>query len=57
MVGDLVAAGLARELATMHPLVTFKCSREREEERQRDKDARMRERRQARTAKHWEGWR
>jgi release factor H-coupled RctB family protein len=55
VVGDLVAAGLARVLATMHPLVTFKCSREREEERRRDKDARMRERQQARAAKQWEG--
>lgn len=52
VVGDLVAAGLARILATTHPLVTFKCSRAREDELRLAKDARMRERQTARAAKH-----
>lgn len=51
VVGDLVAAGLCRVVATMHPLVTFKCSRARDEDRRRDRESRLRERRSARLAK------
>ncbi len=55
VVGDLVDAGLCRVLATLEPRVTFKCSKGREEARRRDKDSRMRERREARSAKLGEG--
>ncbi|WP_407524270.1 RNA ligase RtcB family protein [Methylobacterium oryzisoli] len=52
VVGDLVEAGLVRVVAVLRPLVTFKCSTERGEAARRDKRARLRERGEARRAKH-----
>jgi len=51
VVGDLVGAGLAVPVATMRPVVTFKCSHEAGEGPRREKEGRMRERRAARSAK------
>lgn len=51
VVGDLVDAGLARVIATLQPMVTFKCSTDPDGDARRGKDARMRDRRLARDAK------
>jgi len=51
VVSDLEAAGLARVVAVLRPLVTFKCSRDPDGPARRDKEARLRDRREARSAK------
>jgi release factor H-coupled RctB family protein len=53
VVGDLVDAGLAKAVAVLRPVVTFKSSSRRTHDRGKDsKAARMRDRKEARSFKH-----
>lgn len=53
VVGDLVAAGLARIVAVFEPVVTFKCSDALRRAEGHERRERLTERREARRAKAW----